>query len=109
VSVITSAIEAGDSIFVFAEGTFRRPRGILPFRLGAFACAKHSGTPLTPVVVRGTRTILPSESYLFTPARVEVEILEELRDGIGEGWEGAAMLRDHVREVIGHGTGEPLL
>ena len=45
-------------LVIFPEATFLRMPGMLPFRLGAFDIASATRTPLLPVVLRGTRSIL---------------------------------------------------
>ncbi|MBE9519770.1 MAG: AMP-binding protein, partial [Proteobacteria bacterium] len=45
----------GHSLFFFAEGTFMRMPGLLPFRMGAFETATRTGLPVVPIAIRGTR------------------------------------------------------
>jgi 1-acyl-sn-glycerol-3-phosphate acyltransferase len=66
---------AGNSLFVFPEGT-RSPDGELrDFYRGAFWLATRHGVPVVPVVVEGTRGILPKQSLLIRPQEVVVRVL----------------------------------
>ncbi len=53
---------AGNALVVFAEGTFREPPGVLPFRMGAFLAAARADVPVIPVTLSGTRRLLPDLS-----------------------------------------------
>jgi 1-acyl-sn-glycerol-3-phosphate acyltransferase len=60
------------AIIIFPEGT-RSPDGSLqPFKKGAFMLALHSGIEVVPVVVQGTREILPKGSWRVRPGRIIV-------------------------------------
>ncbi|MHA7835548.1 MAG: lysophospholipid acyltransferase family protein [Algiphilus sp.] len=68
-------LRAGDSLGIFPEGTFRRPNGLLPFKLGAFLLATRTGTPVVPVVIRGSRTLYGEDARLPRRTRIEIDIL----------------------------------
>jgi 1-acyl-sn-glycerol-3-phosphate acyltransferase len=57
----------GQSLLFFAEGTFRRMPGLLPFQMGAFLIAAENNLEVVPITIRGTRAELRSESW-FPPA-----------------------------------------
>jgi len=97
---------AGEVLVFFAEGTFRRAPGLLPFRLGAFQVAHDVGCPAVPVAIRGSRTLLRGDTFFPRRSQIEIEIgMPVLPDG--EGWEGMLRLRDRVREVVLSSCGEP--
>ena len=58
--------EAGrnHSILFFPEGTFTRMPGLLPFRMGAFTTAAATNSPVIPIAIRGTRSILRANTWL---------------------------------------------
>jgi 1-acyl-sn-glycerol-3-phosphate acyltransferase len=56
--VLEAHARAGDPMVVFPEGSFRRAPGLLPFKLGAFVVAAHTGAPVIPVALTGTRSLL---------------------------------------------------
>ena len=45
------------SLAVFPEGTFFRPPGVLPFRLGAFRTAVDARRPIVPITLRGPKPL----------------------------------------------------
>jgi 1-acyl-sn-glycerol-3-phosphate acyltransferase len=98
----------GRSPLFFPEGTFRRTPGLMPFRMGAFACAVEASLPVVPVVLRGTRAILRSGSWFPRPGAIGVTIAPPVvPDGGGDRWTAAVALRDQVRAVMLRLSGEP--
>ena len=96
----------GVAPLVFPEGTLRREPGLLPFRMGAFVAATQAGVPVVPVVIRGTRSMLPDGIWIPRPARLEVWVGEPLVPE-GDGWHAAIALRDKARAAILARSGEP--
>ncbi|HEV8549282.1 MAG TPA: lysophospholipid acyltransferase family protein [Polyangiaceae bacterium] len=91
-------LAAGNSLFVFPEGT-RSPDGELrTFFRGAFWLATRQGVPIVPVVIEGTRDILPKASLLIRPQAVLVRVLPPL-DARSYGQDDRR-LRDQVRAVM---------
>ncbi|HOJ52255.1 MAG TPA: lysophospholipid acyltransferase family protein [Syntrophales bacterium] len=67
-------LPAGVSVMCFAEGT-RSPDGRLqPFKKGGFIMAIEKGLPILPVVVNGSRKVMPKKSLVFTPGPIEVVV-----------------------------------
>jgi 1-acyl-sn-glycerol-3-phosphate acyltransferase len=97
---------AGLAPLVFPEGTLRREPGLLPFRMGAFVAAAQAGVPVLPVVMRGTRSMLPDGVWVPRPARLEVWVGEPIAPE-GSDWQAAIALRDKAREAILARSGEP--
>lgn len=64
------------SMLFFAEGTRSRDGKIGPFKKGGFRTAKVAGWPILPVVVHGSRKILPKGELLVKPGTIEVEVLD---------------------------------
>lgn len=105
---ITDALRRGTSIVVFPEGTFVRPPGVLPFRLGAFRAAVEAGRPVVPITLRGTRHVFPDGTWLLRRGLIEVVIGAPFIPA-GSGWPEMVRLRDRARIEIAEGTGEPLV
>jgi 1-acyl-sn-glycerol-3-phosphate acyltransferase len=101
----TALLRAGTSLLFFPEGTFARPPGILPFRLGCFKAAVETGRPLIPVTIRGTREILPDGTWLPRRGAITVTIGAPIKPE-GAGWQEMVKLRDRVRAEIARRSGE---
>lgn len=71
--IMQTALQGGSLAF-FPEGTFRREPGLRRFQKGAFAIAARHQLPVVPLVIRGTRSMLPAQSWLPKPAALEVLI-----------------------------------
>lgn len=85
-------LNQGISIFIFPEGTRSRTGVFGRFQMGGFRLAAESGVPVVPVVVTGTRQLLPRGSWIFRwGVPVEIRVLEpmlfpsELRDARAQG------------------------
>lgn len=96
----------GACIGVFPEGTFKAEPGLRPFHLGAFLTATRAGLPVTPVVIRGARHILPAGTWRPSRGPVQVEILEAVAPQ-GKRGDDARALRHTVRSHILARCGEP--
>jgi 1-acyl-sn-glycerol-3-phosphate acyltransferase len=98
----------GAAPMFFAEGTFRRMPGLLPFHMGAFAAAVETALPIVPIAIRGTRNILRGGSWFPRRGAVTVTIEAPLSPlATGERWQRAVDLRDRVRAAILRRCGEP--
>jgi acyl carrier protein len=104
---------AGRSLLFFAEGTFMRMPGLLPFRLGAFETAVEGNLPVVPLTIRGTRSIMRGGSWFPRRGTVSVLIGKPLQPenllakATGGRWKATLMLRDLVRTWILRHCGEP--
>lgn len=100
-------LQEGESLTVFAEGTFKDPPGLLPFRKGAFLMATHAGVPVAPAVIRGTRRFLGEGRLWPRPSRIEIEVFAPIAAPSGDDRSRAAALRDATRAVVLRHCGEP--
>ena len=111
VEAMSAALAAGAEMGIFAEGTLHRMPGLLPFQLGAFSAAVEAGTPVVPVVLRGTRSVLRNESWFPRHGLIRVHIGEAIDpasiDPERSAWERAVRLRDASRAVVLRHCGEP--
>jgi len=110
---LAEALKSGESLFFFAEGTFSRIPGLMPFHLGAFTLAAETGIPIVPIAIRGTRSILRSGSWFPHHGSIHLEAGEPISpDTFKENrdidsWSLAIKLRDRSREFILRHCGEP--
>jgi fatty-acyl-CoA synthase len=111
-------LRAGESIFVFPEGTFTGEDGVRPFQLGAFKAAVDAGVPIVPVSLAGTRRFLRDGTYLPRPTSVTITVsapvyprvaTEATKSEESSAWHELIRLRDTTRETIARYSGEPLL
>jgi 1-acyl-sn-glycerol-3-phosphate acyltransferase len=56
-------VQSGISVVFFPEGT-RSEHGMLPFKKGGFVFAIETGTPIVPIGITGTASILPRNGWL---------------------------------------------
>ena len=96
----------GEALVFFAEGTFTRAPGLMPFHMGAFVTAVESGAAVIPLALRGTRSVLRGDQWLPRRAPVRVEAGTPRQAGGGD-WRSAALLRENVRAEILAACGEP--
>lgn len=102
------ALRAGESIFIFPEGTFGYAAGLRPFKFGAFKIASEAGVPVCPVSLQGMRSILRDNEMLMRPKRIVVVIGKPVQPR-GTEWQDITYLRDEVRAEIAKHCGEPSL
>jgi 1-acyl-sn-glycerol-3-phosphate acyltransferase len=98
---------SGQALGFFPEGTFTPRAGLAKFHAGAFVTAVRAGMPVVPVVLRGTRAILPAERLLPVPGRIEVELLPPLPVPAPTETDRAERLRTAARSAILAKLGEP--
>ncbi|MGW8286768.1 MAG: AMP-binding protein [Desulfobulbales bacterium] len=113
--LITVKGGAGRSLLFFPEGTFTRMPGLLPFKMGAFTVAAHLALPIIPIAIRGTRSILRSDSWFPRHGPITVRIGQPIypepfsADSTEGMWNAALNLRDKTRQWLLNHCGEPNL
>ncbi|MHB8666148.1 MAG: AMP-binding protein [Burkholderiales bacterium] len=105
-SRLADSVRAGRAPLFFAEGTFTRTAGLLPFRMGAFVVAAQTGVPLLPLAIRGARSVLRDGSWFVRRGALAVTIAAPLLPQ-GSDWNAAVALRDAARAQILRHCGEP--
>lgn len=113
VEQMEQALMRGESVFVFAEGTFSAQPGVRPFHLGAFRASVKTGRPIIPVAVRGAREFLRDGTFLPKPRGITLTVSPALfpvtdKDE-GQEWAEVLRLRDETRRIISSHAGEPML
>ena len=53
----------GSAVIIFAEGTRAPTDALQPFKKGAFMLALHTGVPIVPFAVAGTRRVMPKDRW----------------------------------------------
>lgn len=71
-------IRAGASVVVCPEGTRGDEYALRAFKKGPFVLAIASQVPIVPVIVHGTRAVMPRGSWRVRPGAVELHFLEPI-------------------------------
>jgi 1-acyl-sn-glycerol-3-phosphate acyltransferase len=106
VETFKALVRAGQQLVMFPEATFYRMPGLLPFRLGAFSIAAAAETPVLPIVIRGTRSILRGGQWFPRRGAIEIEVLQPVSPE-GKDFGAAVRLKDQVRSQMLAHCGEP--
>jgi 1-acyl-sn-glycerol-3-phosphate acyltransferase len=92
-------IKDGISVMIFPEGTRSLDGKIRPFKKGGFVMAVDAGVPIVPIVLHGTRAIMPKGRLWFQPGRVTMDILRPIATA-GYTRQSKDELMKQVRTVI---------
>ncbi|HUP92602.1 MAG TPA: lysophospholipid acyltransferase family protein [Solimonas sp.] len=101
------ALGEGESLVVFAEGTFKAPPGLLSFKKGAFLMAARAQVPVVPCAIRGTRHVLGGARRRLRWGPIGVELRPALAPPPAGDRPAALLLRDRTRQVVLELSGEP--
>jgi 1-acyl-sn-glycerol-3-phosphate acyltransferase len=110
---LVEAAQHGQSLLFFPEGGISRIAGLRPFHMGAFTAAAKAQLPVVPVAIRGTRSILRSDSWIPHRGSITVSIGQPISPQAGveetpeDTWAAALKLRDATRSYILSHCGEP--
>ena len=92
-------IRSGVSVIIFPEGTRSGDGEILPFKQGGFIIAVDSGVPIVPVIIRGTRSIMPKDRVRIKPGAVVLEFKKPVETS-GYTRKTRDALMEEVRGII---------
>lgn len=103
---LRDSVVKGRSLIFFSEGTFCRRPGLLPFKMGAFLVGAQTSTPVVPISIRGTRSILHPDHWFPRRGTVSIIVGPRLNDDYTD-WDAAIRLKDAARAEILRHCGEP--
>ena len=96
---LAEALQAGQPLVFFPEGTFTREPGLRTFHMGAFVLAARAGVPLLPVAICGTRKVLRDGQWYPRHGAIHVNVCPPLLAD-GPDWMEAIKLRDATIAVL---------
>ncbi len=103
---IASARQRTQSLFFFPEGTFTRVSGLQAFHMGAFITAAKANMQVIPVAIRGTRSMLPPDTWMPRRGRITVTIGQPITPDVvlagetGDNWAVAVKLKEAAHRHI---------
>ena len=105
VEAAADALRSGLHIVVFPEGTRSKDGRLATFKKGPFFLAQQTGTPIVPIALSGTQTMMRKGSIAITPGVARVEMLPAV-DPAAYGTR-EELLRA-VRQAIAEALPEPM-
>ena len=72
---VAAKVKGGLSVIVYPEGTRGKDYSLRPFKKGPFVLAIQAGAPVVPVVVYGTRDIMPKGAWRVQSGTVHIHLL----------------------------------
>lgn len=72
------SIRGGESVVVYPEGSRGDSYSLRPFKKGPFVLAISAGVPIIPVVIVGTREVMPRGQWLVHSGTVHLHFLEPI-------------------------------
>jgi len=102
------ALRDGYSIVIFAEGLLTSSPGLRPFKSGAFKLAVETDTPVCPVAIKGTRSILRDPHWLLKLGRVSIHVGEPIYPQ-AKNWGEISRLAEISRNEIAKHCGEGII
>ena len=99
----------GEALVFFPEGTFRTAPGLGRFHNGAIAAAARARLPIVPVVIKGSRAILPANRNLPRPGPIEVIVIGALEFTSGHEDKSVSQMTEEVRASMLEHLDEPSL
>ncbi|MGI9265560.1 MAG: lysophospholipid acyltransferase family protein [Gammaproteobacteria bacterium] len=99
----------GEALVFFPEGTFRTDPGLGRFHSGAFAAAERANLPVVPVVIKGSRHVLPANRKLPRPGPIDVVITGPLDFDANHAEQSVSGVTEAARQRILEHLEEPSL
>lgn len=94
------AVQSGESVIVFAEGTRSEDGRLGLFKRGAFLLAARSKKPIIPLALIGAYTIMPKSGIFFKPGHTILSIQEPFPSLQDEDKQAEKILMNAVHESI---------
>ena len=100
------AVNGGNPIMMFPEGTRSKDGHLRPFKHGAFSIAKRANAPILPIVIEGTGNALPKAGFVLQGRHhITVRVLDPIApEHFPDG--KVDVLANHVRDIFKQELGE---
>lgn len=85
--VLLQKLRRGSNVLIFPEGSRSVDGRLLPFKNGVFSLAIESGVPIVPVVISGTRHLVPKGRFSWQKVKavkIKIRIMEPMEAQEGE-------------------------
>ena len=93
-------LREGSNVLIFPEGSRETDATLLPFKRGAFSLSIESGVSIVPVILSGTRLLVPKETIHWQKVQksaIKIELLEPI---MPYPEESAEALKQRVWDVM---------
>lgn len=100
-------VKGGISVVFFAEGTRSSTGKLLPFKRGGFLLAFKTGTPIVPIIIKGSGRILPKGDWRIRNGEIEVIVGEPIAIDQSHPRDLSALL-NRVRAIMESGLRTPV-
>ncbi len=88
------------SVLVFPEGTRSKTGEVQSFKRGAFYLAAHSGYPIVPITINGTKKIMPKGTFKLKSGTIYLHFDKPIPTDNIKTKQDELALMEKVREVI---------
>ncbi|HCY76406.1 MAG TPA: hypothetical protein DHV28_10835 [Ignavibacteriales bacterium] len=88
------------SVLVFPEGTRSETGEVQLFKRGAFYLASHSGYPIVPITINGTKKIMPKGSFKLKSGTIYLHFDKPIPTNNIKTKQEEIALMEKVREII---------
>ena len=105
VEAAADALRSGLHIVVFPEGTRSKDGRLATFKKGPFFLAQQTATPIVPIALSGTQTMMRKGSIAITPGVARIELLPAVDPA---AYETREELLRAVRQAIAEALPEPM-
>lgn len=93
-------LREGSNVLIFPEGSRETQAALLPFKKGAFSLSIESGVAIVPVIISGTRFLIPKGAVHWQDIKnstITIQFLELITPAQGES---AEALKNRVWDVM---------
>lgn len=88
------------SVLVFPEGTRSETGEVQSFKRGAFYLAAHSGYPIVPITINGTKNVLPKGTFKIKRGTIYLHFDKPIPTNNIKSKQDELELMNKVREII---------